>query len=109
LEKEADLFKKATREMLDRHAKKIELCTRSRRWLSEGIAQKWRELGWVKRRWYQGRASRKEVKEAKRIWQRAIREVKRRCLEEFLNSSVGMEVWMAVRYTKAEKVMVVPT
>jgi hypothetical protein len=66
-------------------------------------------LGQVKRKWRQGRASKNEVKEAKRVWQRAIREAKRRCWEEVLDSSVGMEVWTAVRYTKAEKVMVVPT
>jgi hypothetical protein len=74
LEKKVELFQKATTEMLDRHAKKIELCARSKRWWSEEIAQKRRGLGWVKWKWYQGRASRNEVKEAKRVWQRAIRE-----------------------------------
>jgi hypothetical protein len=49
------------------------------------------------------------MKEAKTIWQRAIREAKRKCWEDFLDSSVGMEVWTVVRYTKAEKVTVVPT
>jgi hypothetical protein len=38
LEKEVELFEKETREMLDRHAKKIELCARSKWWWSEEIA-----------------------------------------------------------------------
>jgi hypothetical protein len=49
-EKEAELFEKATREMLDRYAKKIELFARSKTWWSEEIAQKRRELGRVKRK-----------------------------------------------------------
>jgi hypothetical protein len=109
LEKKTELFEKATREMLDKHAKKIELCARSKRWWSEEIAQKRRDLGRVKRKWRQRKATRDEVKEAKSIWQRAIREAKRKCWEDFLDSSVGMKVWMAVRYTKVEKGTVVPT
>jgi hypothetical protein len=38
LEKETELFEKATREMVDRRAKKIELCAKSKRWCSEEIA-----------------------------------------------------------------------
>jgi ketol-acid reductoisomerase len=65
LEKEAELFEEATREMLNKHARKIELCARSKRWWSEEIAQKRRKLGRIKRLWRQGRAQRGEVKERK--------------------------------------------
>jgi hypothetical protein len=51
---------------------------------------------------------RRDIKEKRRLWQKAIREVKRKCWEDVLDSSVGMEVWTAVRYTRAEKVMMVP-
>jgi hypothetical protein len=40
LEKETQLFEKATIEMLDRHATKRKLCARSKRWWSEEVAQK---------------------------------------------------------------------
>jgi hypothetical protein len=96
LEKEAELFEEATREMLNKHARKIELCARSKRCWSEEIVQKRRKLGRIKRLWRQGRAQRGEIKEAKRVWQKAIREAKRKCWEDFLDSSVGMGVWTAV-------------
>jgi hypothetical protein len=46
---------------------------------------------------------------AKRLWQKAIREAKRRTWEDFLESATGSEVWSVIRYTKPSKVSTVPT
>jgi hypothetical protein len=51
LEKETELFEEATREMLNKHTRKIELCARSKMWWSEDIAQKRRKLGRINRLW----------------------------------------------------------
>jgi hypothetical protein len=109
LEDEAVRVQEATVAVLNGHAKKITLCARSKRWWNEEIAQRRRELGRAKRRWRARKGTRREVREAKRIWQKAIREAKRRTWEEFLQNAKDDEVWSVIRYTKPNKVTSVPT
>jgi hypothetical protein len=109
LEAQATDLQQATVNMLNKFAKKIKLCARSKRWWSEEIAQRRRDLGRAKRHWKAGRAPRREVREAKRLWQKAIRDAKRRTWEDFLGSATGSEVWSVIRYTKPSRVSTVPT
>jgi hypothetical protein len=109
LEEEAVRIQQATIEILNKHAKKITLCARSKRWWNEEIAQRRRELGRAKRRWRTRKGSRREAKEAKRLWQKTIRNAKRQTWEDFLQNAKDEEVWSVIRYTKPNKVSSVPT
>jgi hypothetical protein len=109
LELEAEAFEKETAATLNSDAKVIKLCARSKRWWFDDISKKRMEMGRKRHYWWAERVERGVYQEAKRTWQKTIREAKRKCCESFLEHTHRMDMWMAVRCTKTGRIVRVPT
>jgi hypothetical protein len=92
-------LKEAMTGTLDELAKKKRWCSRSKRWWSEDLRQLRRELGNARREWKNLPGSISRFKEARRAFQRGIRQAKRECWNRFLQESKGKDVWKVTRYT----------
>ena len=108
LEDEAEWIQNTTVTVLDTYCKRVRIVARSKRWWNESIQQRRKDLSAVKRRRRGGMASKKEVKEARRLMRKEIREAKRRTWEEFLEAAAGDNVWSVMNYTKPMREMTVP-
>jgi hypothetical protein len=109
VEEEAEWIQGALARVLDNHCKKIKVCAKSKRWWRESIDEKRRLLGIIRGRRQSGRATAKEVREARRALREDIRQAKRTTWEEFLHAASGNNVWSVMRYTRPMRETTVPT
>jgi hypothetical protein len=105
LEDEADWIQQAIIQILDKHARTIRICARSKRWWNEKIEERMRELGIAKRRRKQGKGSGDDISGKRR----ALQQAKLQTWEDFLNAAEGDNVWAVVRYTKPKNINSMPT
>jgi len=74
-------------ETLNTFAKKRRVCARSKRWWTPEISELRTALGRAKRQRTQGRITRRQVKDARRVLRRAIRKAKRDTWNNFLQEA----------------------
>jgi len=80
--------------VLNATAKKIRICTRSKRWWNADIKARRKAVGRDKRR-----PNSVEASSAKAKLQQSIRQSKRGMCSEYLHNLMGTKVWRAARYT----------
>jgi hypothetical protein len=100
LEAEAKAIEKNTVVTFNAHAKVIKLCARSKQCWSANISEKRTAVGRARHLWKVGHIPHAEYLEMKHIWQKAVRDAKRKYWETFLEHAHGSEVCSAVHYTK---------
>jgi len=94
VEQEATWCQEVTGNVLDATAKKIRICTRSKRWWNADIKKTKKAVGRKKRR----RLNWEEAARAKAELQKSIRQSKRKMWREYLQNLRGAEAWRAARY-----------
>jgi len=93
VEQEAAWCQEAMSIVLDATAKKIRICTKSKRWWNADIKERRNAVGREKRKRNSGEAAR-----AKAELQRSIQRSKSRMWSDYLQNLRGAEVWRAARY-----------
>jgi ribonuclease HI len=108
LESEAEWIQESMFEVLNKHARKLRLCARSKRWWNDEIQEKRKCLGRAKRKAkHNSDQDNSTVKRCRQELRKAIRTAKSESWEKFLESAEGSEVWTVLRYTKPNKGAVV--
>ena len=109
LEEEAQHIQDSMVRVLDMHARKIRLCARSKKWWSEAIQERRKDLGRVSRlkRW--GRADQAAIRQARNAYKKEQRAAQKQSWENFLDNAKGENVWSVAQYTKPSRVTTVPT
>jgi hypothetical protein len=100
LQKEAEWIQRNFVNHLNRCCKKVKVCTRSKRWWIEEIAENRRILESLKRARRKGEATQRQVKKQRSNVRRIIRQSKTKMWQDFLSSATKDQVWQAFRYTK---------
>lgn len=111
LAREADWVHDTLTSVLDRHAKAVRLCARSKRWWKPELQQARSVWAAARKRWQAHACTDTEYKAARTTYYQGIRAAKRTCWEAFLEGSQGglepidtqedpNRCWVALRYTK---------
>ena len=98
-EREAQWIGEEVTNILNHHAKRLRVCSRSKRWWNDEISQLRTDLGRTKRAAKHGQATRKQVAAARRLYFRAIRKAKKIMWNNFLQDTSDEDVWRATQYT----------
>ena len=109
LEEEAQHIQDSMVRVLDMHARKIRLCARSKKWWSEVIQERRRDLGRVSRLKRRGRADQAAIRQARNAYKKEQRAAQKQSWEKFLDNAKGENVWSVAQYTKPNRVTTVPT
>ena len=91
-EREAQWIGEEITDILNRHAKRLRICSRSKRWWNDEISQLRKDLGRTKRAAKNRQATRKQVAAARRLFSRAIRKAKRSMWNNFLQDASDEDV-----------------
>jgi ribonuclease HI len=106
VESEAIWLEEALTKVLNRHAKPVRLCARSKRWWSPAIDAKRAHYARVRRQWLDSEISEESVRQARKDFYNLIRKAKRETWERFLQGADGDSLpeqkrcWAALNYTK---------
>jgi hypothetical protein len=106
IENEANWLEAALTKVLDKHAKQVKLCARSKRWWGPQTVEARTVYSRACRAYQAGEISEEDRREARRAYYTTIRRAKRECWEAFLQGTdegsllEQKRCWAALRYTK---------
>ena len=102
LETQAEEVQRAIIEALDKHARKVRVCARSKRWWNDDIVKERREAARARKEWQRARTEEawEDYRGRRNSLVTAIRKARKEHWEAFLGAAHGEDLWTVIRYTR---------